>query len=334
MNFLKDEVKGLFKVYVTRKIPREGLDLLEGYAEVKVWEGELPPPRDVLLEEVQAVDGLLCLLTDRIDKDIFTAAKNLKVVSNYAVGFDNIDLAEASRRGIVVTNTPDVLTETTADLAFSLMMAAGRNIVTADRYVRDGLWRTWDPLLLLGRDINGATLGLIGMGRIGQAMACRAAGFDMRILYFNEFPVDEVEKKFRAQKVTLEKLLQKSDFVSIHVPLTPSTSKLIGARELGLMKKEAILINTARGPIVDEPALIKALQNGVIAGAGLDVFQEEPIGKDHPLCRMDNVVVVPHIGSASFRTRTKMAVMAASGIVQTLSGNRPENIVNPEVFTD
>jgi len=322
----------MFKIYVTRKIPQAGLELLAEHAQLKVWEGELPPPREVLFKEVQEVDGLLSLLTDRIDGELLAAATQLKVIGNYAVGFDNIDVQEATARGIAVLNTPGVLTDTTADLAFSLMLATARKIVAADRYVREGRWRTWEPLLFLGRDIHQSTIGIIGMGRIGQAMARRAAGFAMRILYMNDLPVKEVEEQYGAQKVSLETLLQEADFVTIHVPLTPDTEKLIGARELKLMKKEAILINTARGPIVDEAALIEALRQGEIAGAGLDVFAVEPIGKEHPLCQLDNVVIVPHIGSASYHTRTRMAIMAARGIVDILQGKRPENLVNPEVL--
>jgi len=322
----------MHKIYVTRKIPQQGLDLLKRYAEVKIWEGELPPPRDILRKEIREVDGILTLLTDRIDKEILGAAKNLKVIGNYAVGFDNIDIDEATRRGIVVTNTPGVLTETTADLAFALMMAVGRNIVRGDRYVREGNWKTWEPMLLLGMDINEATLGIIGMGRIGQALARRAFGFNMRILYYDEYNIQEAERSFNAKKVSLEELLQVSDYISIHAPLTPSTRNMIGSKEFSMMRKEAILINTSRGLLVDEAALIEALERGTIAGAGLDVFQEEPIGKDHPLCRLPNVVLVPHIGSASYHTRTKMALMAAGSIIETLTGKRPENIVNPEVL--
>lgn len=322
----------MHKIYVTRKIPQQGLDLLKRYAEVKIWEGELPPPRDILRKEIREVDGILTLLTDRIDKEILGAAKNLKVIGNYAVGFDNIDIDEATRRGIVVTNTPGVLTETTADLAFALMMAVGRNIVRGDRYVREGNWKTWEPMLLLGMDINEATLGIIGMGRIGQALARRAFGFNMRILYYDEYNIQEAERSFNAKKVSLEELLQVSDYISIHAPLTPSTRNMIGLKEFSMMRKEAILINTSRGPLVDEAALIEALERGTIAGAGLDVFQEEPIGKDHPLCRLPNVVLVPHIGSASYHTRTKMALMAAGSIIETLTGKRPKNIVNPEVL--
>ncbi|KKM10815.1 glyoxylate reductase [Clostridiales bacterium PH28_bin88] len=322
----------MFRVYVTRKIPQEGLSLLQSHADVTVWQGELPPPRDVIVDNIRDIDGLLCLLTDKIDQEVLDVARKLKVIGNYAVGFDNIDIAEATKRGIAVTNTPGVLTETTADLAFGLLMAAARNIVQGDRYVREGLWQTWEPMLLLGRDIHESTLGIIGMGRIGQAMAKRASGFGMRILYYDSAPIEEVDKKYGAQNVSLEQLLQESDFVTIHVPYTLATDKLISTRELNMMKKEAILINTARGPVVDEPALVDALQKGVIAGAGLDVFHTEPISKDHPLCHVANVVVAPHIGSASFRTRAKMATIAASGVIEVLQGRKPYNIVNPEVL--
>lgn len=323
----------MFNVYVTRKIPSKGIDLLKKYAKVKVWEGELPPSKERILKEVESVDGILSLLTDQLDKEVLGKARNLKVISNYAVGYDNIDLSEATRRRIVVTNTPDVLTETTADFAFGLMMAVARKVVLGDNFVRNGMWKTWGPMLLLGNDIYQATLGIIGMGRIGQAVARRAQGFSMEVLYYNSGPVsDYVENKLNARKVSLDDLLKNSNFVSIHLPLTPNTQKLIGNRELKLMKKEAILINTARGPIVDEDALIECLKNETIAGAGLDVFQNEPIHSQNPLCNMDNVVLAPHIASASVQTRTKMAMMAAKSIVDVLHGKTPENVVNPEVI--
>jgi len=259
-------------------------------------------------------------------------AKKLKIVSNYAVGYDNIDLEEATKRGIMVTNTPGVLTETTADLTFALLMATARRIVEGDKFVRAGKWKTWGPMLLLGQDIYGATLGLIGLGRIGYAVAKRAKGFDMKVMYYDQVRNEKAEQELGLEFVTLEKLLKESDFVSIHVPLTPQTRHLINEKTLSLMKKNAILINTARGPIVDEKALYEALVNNRIAGAGLDVMDPEPPSMDNPLLRLDNVVLLPHIGSASVATRTKMAIMAAENLVAGLKGEIPPNLVNKDVL--
>jgi glyoxylate reductase len=320
------------KVYVTRRIPEEGLNILREVADIKVWEGELPPPREILLKEIEEVDGLLSLLTDKIDAEIMDKAKNLKIVSNYAVGFDNIDLKEATKRGIMVTNTPGVLTETTADLAFALLMATARRIVEADKFVRAGKWKTWEPMLLLGQDIHGAVLGLIGLGRIGYAVAKRAKGFDMKVLYYDLYRNEKAENELGLEFVEMEELLQKSDFVSIHVPLTPDTKHLINEKTLSMMKKTAILINTARGPIVDEKALYKALVNNEIAGAGLDVMDPEPPNINNPLLKLDNIIILPHIASASIATRTKMAIMAARNLSAGLKGKTPENLVNKEVL--
>lgn len=320
------------KVYVTRLIPEEGLDIIREVAEVKVWDGELPPPRDVLLKEAEEVDGLLSLLTDRIDAELMDRARNLKVVSNYAVGFDNIDVAAATKRGIMATNTPGVLTETTADLAFALLMAAARRLVEGDKYVRKGKWMTWGPMLLLGRDVYGATLGLIGLGRIGYAVAKRAKGFDMKVLYHDIYRNEQAEKELGLEYVDLETLLRQSDFISLHVPLTPDTRHLINERTLSLMKETAILINTARGPVVDEKALYEALADKRIAAAGLDVLDPEPPKMDNPLLKLDNVTILPHIASASVATRTKMATIAATNLVAGLKGETPPNLLNKEVL--
>lgn len=317
------------KVYVTRRIPEAGLNVLRQAAEVKIWDGELPPPYEVILEEIKEIDGIVCLLTDKIDRKAIETAKHLKVIGNYAVGFDNIDIQAATEKGIMVTNTPGVLTETTADLAFTLMMATARRIVESINYVKAGRWKTWGPLLLLGQDIFGATLGLIGLGRIGLAMAKRARGFDMNILYFGNHRNEEAEKQFGLKYVTMEELLGKSDFISLHVPLTEQTKGLINKKTLSMMKKTAVLINTARGPIVNEEDLYQALKNGVICGAGLDVMSPEPPELSNPLLALDNVIVVPHIASASVATRTKMAVMVAQNVVAGLQGVRPSNLVNP-----
>ncbi len=320
------------KVYVTRIIPEEGLKMVREFAETKVWEGELPPPREVILEEVKEIDGLLCLLTDKIDAEVMDAAPKLKVISNYAVGYDNIDIAEATKRGIIVGNTPGVLTDTTADLAFALLMAAARRIVEGDKFVRAGKWKTWGPTLLLGRDIHGATLGIIGLGRIGSTVAKRAKGFDMRILYYDIRRREDLEKELGVEYVDLDTLLAESDFVTIHTILSPETYHLIGEREFKLMKKTAILINAARGPIVDPKALYKALTEGEIAYAALDVTEPEPIPSDDPLLTLDNIIIVPHIGSASYATRAKMATMAAENLIAGLKGEMPPNPVNPEAL--
>ncbi|MGB9867654.1 MAG: 2-hydroxyacid dehydrogenase [Bacillota bacterium] len=322
----------LKKVYVTRVIPEEGLKLLRDYAEVRVWEGELPPPREVLLSEIADVDGVVSLLTDKFDEEAFSRAPKLKVVSNYAVGYDNIDIAAATRRGIMVTNTPGVLTETTADLAFALMLAAARRIVEAADYVKAGKWKTWGPTLLLGQDIHGAVLGLVGMGRIGQAVATRAKGFEMQVLYYDLVRNPEAERNLGVRYVEFEELLREADFVSIHVPLTERTRKMFDSRAFSLMKPNAVLVNTARGPIIDEQALYEALINRKLWAAALDVTDPEPPMPNNPLLTLPNVVVVPHIGSASLRTRAKMATMAAKNLIDALEGRVPENLVNPEVI--
>ncbi|MDK2877424.1 MAG: glyoxylate reductase [Thermoanaerobacteraceae bacterium] len=320
------------KVYVTRIIPEMGLDILREVADIKVWQDELPPPREILLKEVENVDGLVSLLTDKIDAELFDRAKRLKIVSNYAVGFDNIDLDEATKRGIMATNTPGVLTETTADLAFILLMSTARRIVEADKFVRAGKWKTWGPMLMLGQDVYGAKLGLIGLGRIGYAVAKRAKGFDMDVMYYDMFRNEKAEQELGLKFVELEQLLKESDFVSIHVPLTPETKHLINEKTLGFMKKTAILVNTARGPVVDEKALYEALVSNKIAGAGLDVMDPEPPNMDNPLLKLDNVIILPHIASASIATRTKMAVMAAENCVAGLKGEVPPNLLNKQVL--
>jgi glyoxylate reductase len=308
--------------------------MIRAAADVALWpEADVPPPREVLLEQVGAVDGLLCLLTDRIDAELIAAAPRLRVISNLAVGYDNIDVAAATARGILVCNTPGVLTETTADLAWALIMAAARRVVEADRYLRAGRWRSWSPQLMLGQDIHGAVLGIVGMGRIGQAVARRARGFGMTILYADPEPRPEIEQETGARRVSLETLLRESDFVTLHTPLTEETRHLIGAAQLRAMKRTAVLVNTARGPIVDEEALAEALREGRIFGAALDVFAEEPIRPDSPLLGLENVVLLPHIGSASVATRRRMATMAAENLIAGLKGQRPAHLVNPEVLT-
>lgn len=322
------------RAYITRPIAEQAVAIVRAAAEVAIWpEADMPPPREVLLREVRDVEGLLCLLTDPVDEEVIAAGERLRVVSNCAVGYDNIDVAAATARGILVCNTPGVLTETTADLAWALIMAAGRRIVEADRYLRAGRWRSWSPQLLLGQDVHGATLGIVGFGRIGQALGRRARGFGMRILYTDLAPRAEEAEAIDARFAALPELLRESDFVSVHTPLTPETHHLIGKDELALMKPTAVLVNTARGPIVDEGALAEALRGGRIFAAGLDVYAAEPLPADSPLLGLENVVLLPHIGSASVATRTLMARMAAENLVAGLSGRRPPYLVNTEVLS-
>lgn len=316
------------RVFVARIIPDDGLDAIRAACDVDLWEDELPPPRDELLRRVAGVDGVLTLLTDRVDDEFLDAAgPGLKVVSNYAVGFDNIDVAACARRGIPVGNTPGVLTDTTADLAWALLMAAARRVSEGERYVRNGRWKTWGPMLLLGPDVHGATIGIVGFGRIGQAVARRAQGFGMRILYHDvtELPAS-VTEPLGATYRPLDDLLAESDFVSLHVNLTPETRHLINARTLGRMKPTAVLVNTSRGPVVDQAALADALENDVIFAAALDVTDPEPIPMDSPLVGRDDCVIVPHIASASRATRGKMAAMAAANL---LAGVRGEPLPTP-----
>lgn len=324
------------QVWVTRQIPEKGLERLREFANVEVWEDELPPPRQAIREKVRGRGGILTLLTDRIDAEVMDAAgPQLKVISNYAVGFDNITVPEATARGILVTNTPGVLTETTADMAWALLLATARRIVEGDQFVRAHRWKTWGPLLLLGQDVHHATLGILGFGRIGQAVARRAIGFSMRILWHDVVRTEQMETTARelgAEFVDRDTLYAESDFLSIHTQLTAETLRLINASVFARMKKTAILINTARGPIVDSEALYTALQEGQIAGAGLDVTDPEPIPADSPLLTLPNLVVCPHIASASVATRTQMAIMAAENLIAGLSGQRPPHLVNPEVL--
>ena len=319
------------QVLLTRRIPQPGLDLLAEQCDVDLWDSDLPMPRDVLLQRVAGKDGLYCLLTERIDDELLDAAPRLKVISQMAVGVDNIDVPACTRRSIPVGNTPGVLTETTADLTWALLLAAARRVVEGVDYVRAGQWITWSPTALLGPDVYGATLGIVGLGRIGQAVARRACGFDMRILYTSRQPKPEVEQALAASYVDLDTLLAQSDFVSLHTSLTPETYHLIAVAALKKMKPTAVLINAARGGVVDHDALVEALRNGVIACAVLDVTEPEPLPADHPLVHMPNCIVTPHIASASIVTRTKMATMAAENLMAGVRGEALPNCVNPEV---
>jgi glyoxylate reductase len=321
------------KVYVTRLIPEKGIQLLRDQVEVDVHEGELPPSKEVIIQHTRDKDGLLSLLTDTIDSEVMDSCPGLKVISNYAVGYDNIDVAAATKRGIVVTNTPGVLTETVADFAWALLMACARRIVEADKSTRLGEWKTWGPTMLLGVDIAGKTLGIIGAGRIGSSVARRATGFGMRILYTDVVRSEELEKQTGARFVDLDTLLRESDFISLHVSLTKETEHLIAKPEFDKMKPTAILINTSRGPVVDQKDLYDALVSGKILRAGLDVFVTEPIPASDPLLKLKNVVVTPHIASASVETRDKMAEVAAQNLLDALFGRTPRFTVNPEVLS-
>ena len=324
------------RVFVARRVPDAGLDPILEACSADVWEDELPPAREELLRRVAGCDGVLTLLTDRVDDAFLDAAgPSLRVVSNYAVGYDNVDVPACTGRGIPVGNTPGVLTETTADLAWALLMAAGRRVAEGDRYVRAGRWRTWGPQLLLGSDVHGATLGIVGFGRIGQAVARRAAGFGMTLLYWSRSRAEPgTERELGATFVELEELLERSDFVTLHVSLNDETRHLIDAAALARMKPSAVLVNTARGPVVDQAALAEALRDRTIAAAGLDVTDPEPIASADPLLQLENCLVVPHIASASYATRGKMAEMAAANLLAGLRGERLPNPVNPEVYRD
>lgn len=321
------------RILVTRLIPRAGLDLIAAGSEYRVLGGSVPPDHEALLAAVrEGWDGIVSTLTEKVNAELLDACPGLRVVANMAVGFDNVDVSAATRRGIMVTNTPGVLTETTADLAWLLLMAAGRGLVAAQAYLRAGRWKTWEPEALLGRDIHGSTLGLVGLGRIGQAVARRARGFDMRILYADRVPRPEGAEELGAEYRELRDLLREADFVSVHVPLSPDTRHLFGDREFALMKRTAVFVNTSRGPIVDQAALYRALRDRVIFAAGIDVFETEPVALDEPLLQLENVVCTPHIGSASVATRNEMARLAAANALAAVSGTRPPSLVNPETW--
>lgn len=320
------------QVFVTRVLPGDALHQLDGVAQVRVWPQDLPPPRAALLREASQCHALITLLTDTIDAEVMDAAPHLRVISNMAVGYDNIDVAAASHRGILVTNTPGVLAPTTADFAFALLMAAARRLVEADRYTRRGRWQTWGPSTFLGQDVHGATLGIVGLGGVGLEMAKRGRALGMRVIYHSRTRKPELERRWRITYTPLDTLLAEADFVSLHVPLTAETHHLIGRRELARMKPTAVLINTARGPVVDQQALYHALKEGTIAAAALDVTDPEPIAPDDPLLRLDNVIITPHIASASAATRHRMADMAVRNVITALRGRLPRHAVNPEAW--
>ena len=322
------------RIFVTRRIPAIGLNRLSADLDVEVWPEELPPSFETLLEKVRGVSGILCLLTDKINAQVMDAAgPSLKVISQYAVGYDNIDVAAATQRGIAIGNTPGALTDATADLSWALLMAAARRIVEADRYARAGLWKTWGPTTLVGPSVSGATIGIVGFGRIGQAVALRAHGFDMKILYTSNSRKIEAEKETGAIFCSLDELLAQSDFVSLHCPLTPATRSLIGPAQFERMKTGSILINTARGQVVDSAALYEALRTRKLAYAALDVTDPEPLPLDSPLYTLDNLVIVPHIGSGSIQSRDKMSVMSAENLLAGVRGEKLPNCVNPQIYS-
>jgi glyoxylate reductase len=320
------------RIFVSRRIPDAGLNRLQGQVELEVWQGQMPPPADVLLAKTKECDGILSLLTDKVDAAFMDRCPKLKVVSNFAVGFNNVDVKAATERGICVGNTPGVLTDATADMAFCLLIAAARRVVEGHQYSQAGEWKTWEPLGHIGADLCGKTLGIVGLGRIGYAMAKRChAGWDMKVLYYDQHPNAEAEKNLGAVKTDLDTLLAESDFVSVHTDLNPTTQKMFNAERFAKMKRSAIFINTARGPIHDQSALYEALKSGTIFAAGLDVTDPEPPDPADPLLRLPNVVVAPHIASATIQTRNAMAEIAADNLLAGLAGKPLRGWVNPEV---
>lgn len=321
------------KVYVTRQIPEEGLALLRQVAEVEVNPVDAPVSRTELLEIIADCQGVIGLLTERIDAEFFDAAPKLKGYANYAVGFDNIDVPEATRRSMPVSNTPDVLTNATAECAWTLLFAVARKVIPADRTMRSGEWPGWGPLQFIGGDVSGKTLGIVGAGRIGTAMARMSRGFDMPVLYTSSTNRrnEVLESELNARLVSFEELLEASDYISLHAPLNPGTRHLFGADAFARMKRTACIINTGRGPVIDEQALLHALKTGEIAGAGLDVYENEP-ALTPGLAELENVVLLPHIGSGTASARADMAVLAARNLIAMLEGRKPETCLNPEIY--
>ncbi|MEE8337718.1 MAG: D-glycerate dehydrogenase [Dehalococcoidia bacterium] len=317
------------RVFVTRVLPGSApLDRLRAAADVDVWEPDHPPPAEELAARAASCDGLLSMLTERVDGALLDRCPGLRVVANMAVGYDNIDVPAATERGVLVTNTPGVLTETTADLAFALLLAGARRLSEGERAVREGAWGPWHPTWLLGRDINGATLGIVGPGRIGRAVAERAGGFGMRVLYHGRRKVAD----FPGELMSLDALLATSDFISVHVPLNAETERMFDATTFEHMQPHAVFVNTSRGGVVDQPALAAALREGRIGAAALDVTAPEPLPPDDPLLDAPNLLVVPHVGSATERTRERMASLAVDGLLAGLSGEQPQHLVNPEAW--
>jgi glyoxylate reductase len=321
-----------WNVFITREIPRVGIDLLKQHCgTVDINPDDMTLSKPELIGAARGRNGILCMITDILDREVLESLKGIRIISNCGAGFNNIDLETATRLGMMVTNTPDVLTSATADLTWALIFCVARRIVEADRFTRQGRFKEWHPMLLLGGEITGRTLGIIGSGRIGTAVAAKSRGFEMTVLYYDAQLNRDLESKTGARFAKLDDLLRRSDVVSLHVPLSPQTRHIIGEREFGLMKKTAYLINTSRGPVVDEKALVQALQSERIAGAGLDVYENEP-ELEPGLVDLDNVVLLPHIGSATLETRTQMAVMAAENLLSGLRGETPKNLVNRDVL--
>lgn len=319
------------KIFVTRKIPRQGLELLKKEHEIEVFPYDRVPTKKEIIHGIKGKEGLLCLLSDQIDAKVINAEPNLRMIANYAVGYDNIDIKTATKKKIPVSNTPGVLTDATAEMAWALIFSVARRIVEADKFTRAGKFKGWGPMLMLGQGVNNKTLGIVGAGRIGEAVALKSRGFNMNILYVDKIVNTTLEKELKAKKVDLVKLLKESDYVSLHVPLNKETYHLIGEKELKMMKKNAVLINTSRGPVINEKALVKALKEKWIFGVGLDVYEHEPkISKD--LKKLDNIVLQPHSASATFESRTNMAIIAAKNMLAGLKGEIPPNCVNPEIF--
>jgi glyoxylate reductase len=316
-------------VFITRKLSEHIVSPLKEKYDVNMWEHESTPvPRETLLNEVKKATALITMLSEKIDEELLEAGRDLQVVANLAVGYDNIDVQAATKKGIAICNTPDVLTDTTADLTFALLMATARRIIEAAELVKKGEWKSWSPFLLAGQDIHHKTIGIVGMGSIGEAVAKRAKGFDMNILYHNRSRKPEAEKSLGAKYCSFEDLIQQADFIVCLTPLTPDTKKLFNREAFNKMKKSAIFINASRGPVVDEKALYEALVEGEIAAAGLDVFETEPIGADHPLLSLQNVVALPHIGSATKETREAMMQLCVENVDRVLSGKSPKTLVN------
>jgi len=320
------------QIFVTRRLIGEGVSRLEAEAEVELWPGDDPPPPVALRESTIASDGILVNIADRVDEALIEASPNLRIVSQMAVGYDNIDVAAATRRGILVTNTPGVLTDTTADMAFALLLAKARRLPEGERAMRRSEWGEWKPWFMLGHDLTGKTLGIVGLGAIGAAVARRAAGFGMRVIYNSRRRKPDAEAALGVEWRELPALLAESDYVSLHMALNDETRGMIGAAELALMKPDAALINTARGGVVDQAALVQALRDGVIGGAALDVFETEPLAANDPLMEFDNVVVAPHLGSATAETRTRMSDMAVDNLLAFFRGESPASCVNPELL--
>lgn len=320
------------RVVIPQYLHEPGLGMAREVAEVTYWPEDSPMPREKLLAAVETAHGILSHPASRFDRELLDRAPRLKVISNIAVGYDNVDVAACTERGIAVCNTPGVLTDATADLTLALMLAVSRRVAEADRFTRSGAWRYWTPTLLLGQDLSESTVGIVGMGRIGQEVARRVKAFRSRILYHNRHRRPEVEAELGATYASLPELLEQSDFVSLHVPANAETRNLIGADELSRMKPTAYLINAARGTVVDQPALVTALREGKIAGAGLDVFAPEPISAGDPLLALENVVLMPHVGAATVRTRQRMAELAARNLLAVLAGEPPPACVNPIVL--